>query len=63
MKVFNKINIKALAILCACLGAINYDKDQQYPIAYALGYSAASAVMVTIPVLIVAKGEKDYVNS
>ena len=63
MKLFRKINYKALAILCAIIGAVNFDKDQQYPIAYSLGYGMGAAVMFTIPVLIVAKGEKDYVSS
>ena len=60
MKLFNKINFKALAIAAVITGACSYDKSERYPIADALGNGIGAGIVYIIPALVIAKGEKDY---
>lgn len=56
-----KFNWKAVAIVGAIIGAINYSPtEQKYPIAYSLGYGAASAGFLVLGASVVTKGAKDY---
>ena len=59
----SKINWKAVLILGLIVGAINYDTDEKYPIAAALGTGTGVTIVALPYALIVSKGKKDFTTN
>ena len=60
-KPFKKFNWKAVAILGAIIGAMNYSPaTEKYPVAYSLGYGAGMSGVIVLFSSLITKGEKDY---
>ena len=60
MRIFKKVNWKAVAIVAGIVSVFNISNKEEYPIAYALG-TGVGFTLVTLPIsLVTIKGEKDY---
>ena len=56
----SKINWKAVIITGLCIGALNYDTEEQYPVAYSLGVGVGFTCIALPYSLIVSKGKGDF---
>ena len=59
----SKINWKAVLILGLIIGAFNYDSEDKYPVAGALGTGTGVTILALPYALIVSKGKKDFTTN